>query len=114
MTTPFVSEHAHGLRLPEKTDAVLLGELIFVSEGGHFRLAAAVNQIHGFGAEAPRGGDHVDGGIARADAGDAPPDLDLLERLDFRLLDKFDRAINAVQIFAWQIRAPRFRRGRRR
>ena len=37
--------------------------------------------MDGFGAEAARGGDHVNGGVARADAGHAAADFDFGERL---------------------------------
>ncbi len=80
VTTPLRAEHANRLRLPQKGDAVLLGELIFVGERGHLRLAAAVDQVDGFGAKPPRGRDHVDGGVARADAGDAAANLDFVRK----------------------------------
>ena len=108
VTTPFAPSTRTGCVCHKKDDGVLLGELIFVGEGGHFRFAAAVDQIDGFGAEAARGGDHVDGGVPRADAGDAAADFDFVKRLNFCLLDEFDRAANAVQIFAGKREVPCF------
>ena len=81
---------------------------IFVGERGHLRLAAPVDQIDGFGAEPPRGRHHVDGRIARADAGDSAADFDLGERLDFGFLDELDGAVDALQIFAGQLEVPGF------
>ena len=78
VTTPFGPRTRTGCVCQRKATRVLLGELVFVGEGRHFRLAAAVNQIDGFGAKPPRGGDHVNGGVARADAGDAAADFDFV------------------------------------
>src|SRR5580698_5783040 len=53
-----------------------------------------------FGAEALGGSDHVDGGVASADAGDPAADADLREGLNFCRLDEFHRADYALQVFA--------------
>ena len=81
VTAPFAAHDANRLRLPQKNDRVLLGELIFVGEGGHFGLAAAIDEVNRFGAEAPRGGDDVDRGVPCTDASDAPAHFDFVQRI---------------------------------
>ena len=107
-TTPSSPSTRVGLGLPEEDDAILLRKLVFVGEGGHLVFAAAVDQIHRLGAEAARGCDHIDPGVTRADARNAAADRHLPEGLAFRLLDKFDCAINAMQIIPRQIELPGF------
>ncbi len=94
--------------MPKKTYRVLLGELIFVSEGGHFRLAAPINEINNLDAKAARRGHHVNSGVARADARDSAADLDFVERPHFGFLDEFNCAVNTVEIFAGKIERPSF------
>ncbi len=95
-----VGEDSDGLRVPVKIDAVEFREIVFVAEGGHVLFAAAINQVNDLGAEAFGGGDHVNGGVAGADAGDAAADGELREGMNFGRLDEFHGADDALQIFA--------------
>ena len=81
-------------------DAVEFREVVFVTEGGHVLFAAAINQVHDFGAEAFRGSDYVNGGVAGADARDAAADGELREGANFCRLDELHGADYALQIFA--------------
>ncbi len=64
------------LRLPQKIHAVFFGQFIFVAERRHFLLAPPVHEVDGLRAQAARGGDHVNRGVPRADAGNPPPNGD--------------------------------------
>ncbi len=99
-------ENPHRLRLPQKNDRILLCEFELVFERGRLLRTPAIDEIDDFRAEPPRGRDHIDGGIAGANAGYSPANFDLRERLDFRFLDELHRAVNALQILARQLEFP--------
>ena len=101
------TEDAQRLRLPQKIHAVSLGQLIFVAERRHFLFAPPVDEVHGLRAQAPRGRDHVNRGVSRADASHSPANGHMRKWLRLCGFDKFQRAAHAVQVLAGNIHGPR-------
>src|SRR4029077_11826628 len=102
------TEDAHRLRLPQKIHAVFFGQLIFIAECRHFVLTPPVDEVHGLRSKAPRGGDHINRGVPRADASNSPANSNTRKWLRLRGLDKFKRAAHSVQVLAGNLHGPSF------
>src|SRR3954469_24431086 len=106
---PFgVGDDARGRRMPDKCHSVLLGQLVFVFEGGHLFLAAAIDHVHRLRTQALGRGVNVDGSIAAADDRHALAYGDLRKLLRLGLFYKGDGVHASGKLFAGDAEGVRF------
>ena len=89
-----------------KSDAIELGEIVFVAKRGHVGLAATINQVNLFCSEPFCGGNDVNGGVPCSDARYAAANRDVLKSAGLGGFDEFHRADDAVEFIARDFQIP--------